>query len=117
MVITIPALVGPRIGPDMCVRAPPPPLQRGTTKTDKQWTPRHSRWQCFDKHDRLAPRESQVLNASLTMGLAPVTKLHNYNPYIPFPLPAATRIPYLCVQQLVIIVAPGREGPRKRRPA
>lgn len=32
VVITIPALVDAHIGPDMCVRAPPPPLQRGTTK-------------------------------------------------------------------------------------
>lgn len=60
MVITILALVGPRIGPDMCVRAPPPPLQRGTRKVDKQWTPRHSRWQDFEKHNRLATRKASL---------------------------------------------------------
>jgi hypothetical protein len=47
----------------VCVCAPPPPLQRGTNKVDKQWTPRHSGWQDFEKHNRLATRESQILGA------------------------------------------------------
>lgn len=88
MVITIPALVGPRIGPDMCVRAPPPPLQRGTTKPDKQWTPPRSRWQDFKMHNRLATRESQVLSVLPVVGLDRVTKLHNNElplPAFPFP--------------------------------
>lgn len=72
VVITIPALVGAHIGPDICVCAPPPPLQRGTTKSDKQWTPRHNIWQDLEEHNRLASRECQVKEVRRLCRVSPV---------------------------------------------
>jgi len=65
MVITTLALVGPRIGPDMCVCAPRRRRcnEARTKSTNNGRHDTHSRWQDFEKHNRLATRESQILGA------------------------------------------------------